>query len=81
MPKELGVSLILNSLSKDYKRFMHNYNMHSMGKTRIELHAMLKLVDKGIPKKDATSAVLAIRGGKIQKKKNKPQAAKGKGHA
>ncbi|GJY83491.1 retrotransposon protein, putative, ty1-copia subclass [Tanacetum coccineum] len=36
------------------------------------------LVEKGIPKKVATPVVLAIRGGKIQKKKNKPQAAKGK---
>ncbi|GKC12066.1 hypothetical protein Tco_1008848 [Tanacetum coccineum] len=47
MPKELGVSLILNSLNKDYDQFVQNYNMHSMGKTLAELHAMLKLHEKG----------------------------------
>ncbi|GKD22237.1 zinc finger, CCHC-type containing protein [Tanacetum coccineum] len=78
MPKELGVSLILNSLNKDYDQFVQNYNMHSMGKTLAELHAMLKLHEKGIPKKAETPAVLAIREGKIQKDKKKPQGAKGK---
>ncbi|GJZ23067.1 hypothetical protein Tco_0560526 [Tanacetum coccineum] len=46
LPKELGVSLILNSLNKDYDQFVQNYNMHSMGKTLVELHAMLKLHEK-----------------------------------
>ncbi|GKB22467.1 zinc finger, CCHC-type containing protein [Tanacetum coccineum] len=78
MPNELGVSLILNSLNKDYDQFVQNYNMHSMGKTLAELHAMLKLHEKGIPKKAETPAVLAIREGKIQKDKKKPQGAKGK---
>ncbi|GKC73017.1 hypothetical protein Tco_1118900, partial [Tanacetum coccineum] len=78
MPKELGASLILNSLNKDYDRFIQNYNMHSMGKTLVELHAMLKLYEKGIPKKVETPAVLAIREGKIQKDKKKSQGAKGK---
>ncbi|GJY44633.1 zinc finger, CCHC-type containing protein [Tanacetum coccineum] len=41
------VSLILNSLNKDYDQFVQNYNMHSMGKTLAELHAMLKLHEKG----------------------------------
>ncbi|GJW33633.1 retrotransposon protein, putative, ty1-copia subclass [Tanacetum coccineum] len=39
----LGVSLILVGLSKEYDSFVQNYNMHSMGKTVNELHAMLKL--------------------------------------
>ncbi|GKB40047.1 retrotransposon protein, putative, ty1-copia subclass [Tanacetum coccineum] len=52
--------------------------MHSMGKTLAELHAMLKLHDKGILKKAKTPAVLAVREGKIQKDKKKPQGAKGK---
>nr|GEU56347.1 zinc finger, CCHC-type [Tanacetum cinerariifolium] len=60
MPNELGVSLILNSLIKDYEQFVQNYNMHNMGKTLAELHAMLKLHEKGIPKKAETLAVLAI---------------------
>nr|GFC75981.1 zinc finger, CCHC-type [Tanacetum cinerariifolium] len=46
MPNELGVSLILNSLNKDYDQFVQNYNMHSMGKTIVELHAMLKFHKK-----------------------------------
>nr|GEW69423.1 zinc finger, CCHC-type [Tanacetum cinerariifolium] len=63
MPNELGVSLILNSLNKDYDQFVQNYNMHSMGKTIAELHDMLKLHKKGIPKKAETPAVLATREG------------------
>ncbi|GJR39037.1 retrotransposon protein, putative, ty1-copia subclass [Tanacetum coccineum] len=50
--------------------------MHSMGKTIVELHVMLKLEEKGIPKKAKTPVVLAIREGKIQKDKRKPQGAK-----
>nr|GEW53322.1 zinc finger, CCHC-type [Tanacetum cinerariifolium] len=79
MPKELGVSLILISLNKDYDQFVQDYNMHSMGKTLAKLHTMLKLHEKGIPKKAETLVVLAIREGKIQKDKKKPQGAKGKG--
>ncbi|GKA89828.1 hypothetical protein Tco_0811640, partial [Tanacetum coccineum] len=71
IPNELGVSLILNSLSKEYDQFIQNYNMHSMGKTIAKLHAMLKLHEKGIPKKVETPVVLAIREGKIQKDKTK----------
>ncbi|GKD53737.1 hypothetical protein Tco_1287124, partial [Tanacetum coccineum] len=78
IPNELGVSLILNYLNKNYDQLVQNYNMHSMGKTIAELHAMLKLYEKGIPKKAETPAVLAIREGKIQKDKKKLQGAKGK---
>ncbi|GJW08276.1 hypothetical protein Tco_1570699 [Tanacetum coccineum] len=63
LPNELGVSLILNSLNKEYDQFVQNYNMHSMGKMIVELHAMLILYEKGIPKKSETPAVLAIREG------------------
>ncbi|GKB98641.1 retrotransposon protein, putative, ty1-copia subclass [Tanacetum coccineum] len=52
--------------------------MHNLGKTIAELHAMLKLHEKGIPKKAKTPAVLAIREGKIQKNKRKLRGAKGK---
>ncbi|GKE65086.1 zinc finger, CCHC-type containing protein, partial [Tanacetum coccineum] len=52
--------------------------MHSMGKSIVELHAMLKLHEKGIPKKAETPVVLAIWEGKIQKDRKKPQGAKGK---
>ncbi|GJR05918.1 retrotransposon protein, putative, ty1-copia subclass [Tanacetum coccineum] len=74
MPLFLGVNLILTSLSKDYDQFMQNYNMHGMKKTIPELHAMLKLAEKGTPKK--APAVLAIRQGQIQKPKLQ---ARGKG--
>ncbi|GKA05645.1 hypothetical protein Tco_0684765 [Tanacetum coccineum] len=78
IPKEFGVSLILKSLNKDYDQFVQNFNMHSMGKSIVELHAMLKLHEKGIPKKAKTPVVLAIWEGKIQKDKKKPQGVKGK---
>ncbi|GKD44403.1 zinc finger, CCHC-type containing protein, partial [Tanacetum coccineum] len=63
---------------EDDQSFIQNYNMHSMGKTLSELHAMLKLHEKGILRKAETSAVLAIHEGKIQKDKKKFQLAKGK---
>ncbi|GJR67984.1 retrotransposon protein, putative, ty1-copia subclass [Tanacetum coccineum] len=78
IPNELGVRLILNSLNKDYDQFIQNYNIHSMAKTIAELHAMLKLHDKGIPKKVETNVVLSIREGRIHKNKKIPQWVKGK---
>ncbi|GJT68811.1 zinc finger, CCHC-type containing protein [Tanacetum coccineum] len=74
MPLVLRLNLILTSLSKDYDQVVQHYNMHDMGKTIPELHAMLKLAKKGIPKK--ALAVLAIRQGQIQKPKSQ---ARGKG--
>ncbi|GJX35221.1 retrotransposon protein, putative, ty1-copia subclass [Tanacetum coccineum] len=52
--------------------------MHDMGKTVTELHAMLKIHEQTLPKKDGTHALHAIRVGKVQKKKHKnkkPQLA------
>nr|GFA20547.1 zinc finger, CCHC-type [Tanacetum cinerariifolium] len=66
----LGVSLILISLRKDFDGFVQNYNMHNMGKTISELHAMLKLHEQTQPKNNA-SALHAIRAGKVQKGNNK----------
>ncbi|GJX11005.1 retrotransposon protein, putative, ty1-copia subclass [Tanacetum coccineum] len=74
MPLVLGVNLILTSLSKDYDQFMQNYNMHDMGKTIPELHAMLKLAEKSIPKK--APAFQDIWQGQIQKPKSQ---TRGKG--
>ncbi|GKE92500.1 hypothetical protein Tco_1573595, partial [Tanacetum coccineum] len=65
----LGVSLILISLRKEFDSLMQNYNMHNMGKTVNELHAMLKLHEKTLTKKDPV--LHAIRAGKVQKKNNK----------
>ncbi|GJZ65412.1 zinc finger, CCHC-type containing protein [Tanacetum coccineum] len=75
----LGVSLILISLRKEFDSFVQNYNMHSMGKTINELYAMLKLHEQTLPKNNAP-ALHAIRAGKVQKgnnkhKKQQPQLA------
>nr|GEW68638.1 hypothetical protein [Tanacetum cinerariifolium] len=64
--KEIVVLMLITmepelTCSKDedlYRQFResrssHNYNMHHMGKTVNELHAMLKLHEQTLPKKDA----------------------------
>ncbi|GJX46661.1 zinc finger, CCHC-type containing protein [Tanacetum coccineum] len=66
----LGVSLILISLRKEFDSFVQNYNMHNMGKTINELHAMLKLHEQTLPKNNAP-VLHAIRAGKVQKGNNK----------
>ncbi|GJU98879.1 zinc finger, CCHC-type containing protein [Tanacetum coccineum] len=76
---QLGVNLILVGLSKEYDSFVQNYNMHSMGKTVNELHAMLKLHEETLPKKVAAPALHAIRAGKVQKNKNKKPSKAAKG--
>nr|GEW78030.1 retrotransposon protein, putative, Ty1-copia subclass [Tanacetum cinerariifolium] len=62
----IGVSLILIGLRKEYDGFVQNYNMHNMGKTLNELHAMLKLHEQTLPKNNAP-ALQAIRVSKVQK--------------
>nr|GEW59905.1 hypothetical protein [Tanacetum cinerariifolium] len=55
--------------------------MHGMGKTVNELHAMLKLHEDTLPKKDTNPALHAIRAGRVQKnQKNKPHKAAKGGH-
>ncbi|GJX38618.1 hypothetical protein Tco_0251921 [Tanacetum coccineum] len=68
--RKKGISLILISLCKEFDGFVQNYNMHSMGKTVNELHAMLKLHEQTLPKNNAP-ALHAIRAGKVQKGNNK----------
>nr|GFA69288.1 zinc finger, CCHC-type [Tanacetum cinerariifolium] len=76
-----AVSLILVSLNKDFDSFVQNYNMHGIGKTVNELHAMLKLHKETLPKKDANPALHAIRAGRVQKnQKNKPHKAAKRSH-
>ncbi|GJZ78989.1 zinc finger, CCHC-type containing protein [Tanacetum coccineum] len=80
----LAVSLILIGLRKEFDGFVRNYNMHSLGKTVYELHAMLKLHEQTLPKNNA-HALHAIRAGKVQKSKKhnklQPQkAARGQNH-
>ncbi|GKE56572.1 hypothetical protein Tco_1495757 [Tanacetum coccineum] len=70
--KHLGAYDMLNEL-KMFKE------MHSMGKTVNELHAMLKLHKQTLPPKEVAPALHAIRAGRIQKKQKKKshKAAKG----
>ncbi|GJU97128.1 retrotransposon protein, putative, ty1-copia subclass [Tanacetum coccineum] len=63
LPQDISVGLILNGLTKDFVGFVRNYNMHNMGKTIGEIHAML--IDKANKKNRL-----------LQKAKNK---VKGKG--
>ncbi|GJU92877.1 retrotransposon protein, putative, ty1-copia subclass [Tanacetum coccineum] len=58
-----------------------NYNMHNMGKTVGELHAMLIEYEKGLPKKAKIPQVMMIKSGKIQKANKKSLKVKGKGKA
>nr|GEU50584.1 hypothetical protein [Tanacetum cinerariifolium] len=57
----LSVGLILNGLTSDFAGFVRNYNMHNIGKTIGELHALLIEYEKGLPKKAATPQVIAIQ--------------------
>ncbi|GJR34288.1 hypothetical protein Tco_1209972 [Tanacetum coccineum] len=77
--QNLAVSLILVSLNKEFASFVQNFNMHGIGKTVNELHAMLKLHEEMLPKIDANPALHAIRAGRVQKnQKNKlHKASKG----
>ncbi|GJS91825.1 retrotransposon protein, putative, ty1-copia subclass [Tanacetum coccineum] len=79
LPRDLGVGLILNGLTSDFAGFVKNYNMHNMGKTIGELHALLIEYEKGLSKKAVTPQVMAIQSGRIQKTNKKSQNAKGKG--
>ncbi|GKA08714.1 zinc finger, CCHC-type containing protein [Tanacetum coccineum] len=76
MTQNLVVSLILISLRKEYDSFVQNYYMHGMGKTMTGLHAMLKLHEKTLPKKDVAPALHAIRAGKIPPPSKKENPAK-----
>nr|GEZ38642.1 hypothetical protein [Tanacetum cinerariifolium] len=76
--------LILIGLRKEYDGFVQNYNMHNMGKTFNELHAMIKLHEQTLPKNNAPS-LHAIRAGKVQKgnkhkKWQSQMAARGQNH-
>ncbi|GJX33883.1 retrotransposon protein, putative, ty1-copia subclass [Tanacetum coccineum] len=47
LPQDLSVGLILNGFTSEFVRFVRNYNMHNMGKTIGELHAILIEYEKG----------------------------------
>ncbi|GKD01367.1 hypothetical protein Tco_1171641 [Tanacetum coccineum] len=71
LPQDLSVGLILHGLTSDFAGFVRNYNMHNMGKTISELHALLIEYENGLPKKAATPQVMAIQDGRIQKANKK----------
>ncbi|GKA63633.1 hypothetical protein Tco_0763239, partial [Tanacetum coccineum] len=79
LPQDLSAGLILNGLTSDFAGFVRNYNMHNMGKTIGEIHALLIEYEKGLPKKAATPQVMAIQSSRIQKANKKSLKAKGKG--
>ncbi|GKB45628.1 retrotransposon protein, putative, ty1-copia subclass [Tanacetum coccineum] len=81
LPQDLSVGLILNGLTSDFVGFVRNYNMHNMGKTIGEIHALLIEYEKGLPKKAETPQVMMIKNGKIQKANKKSLKAKDKGKA
>ncbi|GJZ10118.1 hypothetical protein Tco_0544877 [Tanacetum coccineum] len=67
-PPATAIAVVRNAYTRRYAEkqevvclmlFIQNYNMHGMGKTIPELHALLKLTEKGVPKKSL--AILAIR--------------------
>nr|GFC67271.1 zinc finger, CCHC-type [Tanacetum cinerariifolium] len=65
---------------KEYDGFVQNYNMHSMGKTINELHAMPKLHEQTLNLlKSNAHALHAIQAGKVQKgnKHKKSHSQKG----
>nr|GEV85439.1 zinc finger, CCHC-type [Tanacetum cinerariifolium] len=76
LPQDISVGLILNGHTSDFAGFVRNYNMHNMGKTVGELHALLIEYEKGLPKKAATPQLMAIQGGRIQKANKKSQILK-----
>ncbi|GJV20839.1 putative reverse transcriptase domain-containing protein [Tanacetum coccineum] len=67
-----SVGLILKGLTSDFAGSIRNYNMHNMGKTIGELHALLIEYEKGLPKKAATPQVMAIQSGVGHWKRNCP---------
>ncbi|GKE67185.1 hypothetical protein Tco_1521346, partial [Tanacetum coccineum] len=75
LPQDISVGLILNGLTKEFVGFVRNYNMHNMGKTIGEIHAMLIEYEKGLPKKAETPQVMMIKSGKIQKANKKSPKA------
>ncbi|GJY66777.1 hypothetical protein Tco_0469015 [Tanacetum coccineum] len=79
---DMAINLINRSLNKDFGDFVRNFNMHCVGKTVSDLHALLIDYEKGLKDKAPTPQVLAIQKGMVNKLK--PQAnkkGKGKGKA
>lgn len=76
---DMAINLINRSLNKEFSAFVRHFNMHCVGKTVSELHALLIDFEKGLPPKAVTPQVLAIQGGRINKPNVNKQKGKGKG--
>ncbi|GKC37563.1 retrotransposon protein, putative, ty1-copia subclass [Tanacetum coccineum] len=75
---DMVINLINRSLNKDFADFVRNFNIHCVGKTVSDLHALLIDYEKGLKDKAPTPQVLSIQQGRVNKPK--PQAnKKGKG--
>nr|GFA20032.1 hypothetical protein [Tanacetum cinerariifolium] len=51
---DMAINLINRSLNKDFGDFVRNFNMHCVGKTVTELHALLTDYEKGLKDKAPT---------------------------
>ena len=78
---DMAVNLINRSLNKEFNGFVRNFNMHCVGRTISELHALLIDYEKGLPPKAPTPQVLAINGGRITKPNANKKKGKGKAKA
>ncbi|GJT33166.1 retrotransposon protein, putative, ty1-copia subclass [Tanacetum coccineum] len=80
--KQAPVNLINRSLNKDFGDFVRNFNMHCVGKTVSDLHALLIDYEKGLKDKvTPTPQVFSIQKGRDNKSKpqgNKQKKGKGK---
>ncbi|GKG21983.1 hypothetical protein Tco_0384578, partial [Tanacetum coccineum] len=70
----MAVNLINRSLNKDFGDFVRNFNMHCMGRSVTELHALLIDFENGLKDKAPTPQVFTIQKGRDNKPK--PQANK-----
>ncbi|KAJ9538483.1 hypothetical protein OSB04_031216 [Centaurea solstitialis] len=78
VPLQLAPDTILNSLSKDYKQFVINYNMNNMEKTIAELDSMLKTAELSMGTGTKTKDVLMVRDGRVKRKRGHENTSKGK---
>nr|GEV00916.1 hypothetical protein [Tanacetum cinerariifolium] len=69
----------LKSMFEKQAGVERNYNMHNMMKTIGELHALLIVYEKSLPKKVVAPQVMVIQDGTIQKANKKLLNTKGKG--
>nr|GFB87194.1 hypothetical protein [Tanacetum cinerariifolium] len=66
---DMSVNLINRSLNKDFGDFVRNFNMHCVGKTVTELHALLIDFEKDLKDKAPTPQVFTIQKGRDNKPK------------